>query len=174
MRTQRYPGPIVSQSPKLHKKWVIGSSHYGAHRNYARDFQFFSVDDIPPAKKRAHDEVCEFVDPDVLELKKRNWNASVTVPKYPHLEETFERKLTKVAKENAIRWSNNDVIRLRLDCLTIRYKKKGLIKFGKELRSGIDTQVIGWVLLAASSCDYSRLECEHFAKSVGEEKDAGS
>lgn len=54
------------------------------------------MDDIPPAKKRAHDEACDFIDPDLLGLKKRGWNGSTTVPKYPHLEETHERKLTKV------------------------------------------------------------------------------
>ncbi len=91
----------------MHKKWVIGSNHYGPHKNYQRDFQFFSIDDIPQAKKRAHDEACEFVDPDILGLKKRDWNASIKVPKYPHLEETFERKLTKVAKGTSITGSNH-------------------------------------------------------------------
>lgn len=54
------------------------------------------MDDVPKVKKESHDTMCEFVDPDLLGLKKMNWNGSSKIPKYPHLEETFERKLMKV------------------------------------------------------------------------------
>jgi hypothetical protein len=46
--------------------------------------------------KKIHDEIVEFIDPDLLELRKRPWNSSVLVPKNPILEETFERKLIKI------------------------------------------------------------------------------
>ena len=47
--------------------------------------------------KQIHDEVREFVDPDILELRQKKWNTSVLVPKKPDQDETFERKLIKVA-----------------------------------------------------------------------------
>lgn len=80
----------------MQRKWVIGSSHYGENINYQRDFQFFSLDDIPSQKKVAHDKMSDFIDPDLLGLKRTDWNSSSKIPKYPHLEETFERKLMKV------------------------------------------------------------------------------
>ena len=46
--------------------------------------------------KQIHDEVREFVDPDILELRQKKWNTSVLVPKKPDQDETFERKLIKV------------------------------------------------------------------------------
>lgn len=36
------------------------------------------------------------MDPDLLNLRKKEWNMSVAVPKNPLLEETHERKLIKV------------------------------------------------------------------------------
>lgn len=78
--------------PKIHK---IGSIKNG-RVNYDKDEQFFAGDDIPLRAKHIHDDVLQFVDPDILELRKKEWNPSVLVPKNPIWEETFERRLIKV------------------------------------------------------------------------------
>lgn len=77
---------------KIHK---IGSIK-NTRRNYDKDEQFFSSDDVPIKAKKAHDQIVEFIDPDILELRKKQWNSSVLVPKNPIIEETFERKLIKI------------------------------------------------------------------------------
>jgi len=78
--------------PKIHKIGSIKNNRL----NYDKDEQFFAGDDIPIKSKQIHDEIREFVNPDILELRKKNWNQSVLFPKNPILEETFERKLVKV------------------------------------------------------------------------------
>jgi hypothetical protein len=78
--------------PKLHQ---IGSKK-NTRINYDRDEHFFSSDDVPPNAKKVHDEVKDFIDPDYLGLRKREWNPSVSMPKNPLAEETFERKMIKV------------------------------------------------------------------------------
>ncbi len=41
-------------------------------------------------------EVQQFIDPDILELRKKTWNPSVSCPKNNEQDETFERKLIKI------------------------------------------------------------------------------
>lgn len=41
-------------------------------------------------------EVQQFIDPDILELRKKNWNPSVSCPKNNEQDETFDRKLIKI------------------------------------------------------------------------------
>lgn len=49
--------------------------------NYDRDEQFFSKDDVPPKARTIKDSVKNLIDPDHLGLRKKHWNASVSVPK---------------------------------------------------------------------------------------------
>lgn len=49
--------------------------------NYDKEEQFFSKDDVPLHAKTIKEEVKHFVDPDHLGLRKKEWNASVSVPK---------------------------------------------------------------------------------------------
>jgi hypothetical protein len=41
--------------------------------------------------------VKDFIDPDYLGLRKKEWNGSVSVPKDMSIEESHERKLIKVS-----------------------------------------------------------------------------
>lgn len=45
--------------------------------NYDRDEQFFSMEDIPNEKLDAKKEVLTYIDPDLLGLRKKEWNTSV-------------------------------------------------------------------------------------------------
>lgn len=65
--------------------------------NYDRDEQFFSQDDIPDKAKEAKAYIQKVTDPDLLGLRKKEWNSSSSVPKNPIQEETHERKLIKVS-----------------------------------------------------------------------------
>lgn len=64
--------------------------------SYDADEQFFSKEDVPEKAKIIRDQVKDFIDPDLLGLRKKEWNNSVAVPKNPLLEETHERKLVKI------------------------------------------------------------------------------
>jgi hypothetical protein len=64
--------------------------------NFDKDEQFFSHTYASPEVLDKVKLVKDFVDPDILELKKNKWNASVSCPKDNQQEETFERKLIKV------------------------------------------------------------------------------
>lgn len=64
--------------------------------NYDRDEQFFSQDDIPDKAKEAKAYIQKVTDPDLLGLRKKEWNSSSSVPKNPIQEETHERKLIKI------------------------------------------------------------------------------
>eukprot|EP01016_Furgasonia_blochmanni_P050692 TRINITY_DN7870_c0_g1_i3.p1 TRINITY_DN7870_c0_g1~~TRINITY_DN7870_c0_g1_i3.p1 ORF type:complete len:403 (-),score=38.60 TRINITY_DN7870_c0_g1_i3:159-1367(-) len=78
---------------KLHP--TVGSIKMGK-TTFARDEHFFSHDDVPNVKRVLHDHIKEFTDPDILNLRKREWNASTRVPKNPLAEETFETRLHKI------------------------------------------------------------------------------
>jgi len=64
--------------------------------NYDKEEQFFSKDDIPLYARTIKEEINNLIDPDHLGLRKKNWNASVSVPKSFEKEETHEQKLLKV------------------------------------------------------------------------------
>lgn len=64
--------------------------------NYEKEEQFFSKDDIPGHVKTIKEEINHLIDPDHLGLRKKRWNASVSVPKNFEKEETHEQKLLKV------------------------------------------------------------------------------
>ena len=49
--------------------------------NYDREEQFFSKEDVPCKAREVKDVVKNFIDPDHLGLRKREWNTSVSVPK---------------------------------------------------------------------------------------------
>jgi len=64
--------------------------------NYDKEEQFFSKDDIPLPARTIKEEINQLIDPDHLGLRKKHWNASVSVPKSMEKEETHEQKLLKV------------------------------------------------------------------------------
>jgi hypothetical protein len=83
---------------KLHTQytsWKIGSVKYGRY-DYESDEHFFSNDDMPRKNRAAHQAMKDLTDPDILGLKKREWNTSAAVPKNPTAEETFAGKLMKI------------------------------------------------------------------------------
>jgi hypothetical protein len=49
--------------------------------NYDKEEQFFSKDDIPLNARTIKEEINQLIDPDHLGLRKKQWNASVSVPK---------------------------------------------------------------------------------------------
>lgn len=65
--------------------------------NYDQEEQFFSKEDIPQAARTIKESIREFVDPDYLGLRKKEWNTSVSVPKHLEEDETHEQKLLKVS-----------------------------------------------------------------------------
>ncbi|KAL4468592.1 hypothetical protein ABPG74_005095 [Tetrahymena malaccensis] len=83
---------LNQEKHKLHK---IGSVRNGKI-NFDRDEQFFSQDDIPQKAMEIKKQIKNFIDLDILNLKKKEWNSSCSVPKNPLLEETHERKLIKI------------------------------------------------------------------------------
>ena len=64
--------------------------------NYDRDEQFFSKEDVPAKARTIKESVKHLIDPDHLGLRKRHWNASVSVPKKFEADETHEQRLLKV------------------------------------------------------------------------------
>ena len=78
--------------PKMHK---IGSIR-NERMNFEKDEYFFSSDDVPLKARKINQEIREFIDPDILGLRKKPWNNSVLFPKNPLSDETFERKMIKV------------------------------------------------------------------------------
>lgn len=66
--------------------------------NYDREEQFFSKEDVPTHVREIKNQVKDFIDPDHLGLRKKEWNGSVSVPKDMTAEESHERKLIKVPK----------------------------------------------------------------------------
>lgn len=64
---------------------------------YERDEQFFTKDDTSKKNQEAKQEMLELVDPDLLGLRKKDWNKSVKATRHSATdEEDFQRKLTKV------------------------------------------------------------------------------
>lgn len=51
---------------------------------------------MPTHVRTVKNEVKDFIDPDHLGLRKKEWNGSVSVPKDMAAEESHERKLIKV------------------------------------------------------------------------------
>ena len=79
----------------MNKGWKIGSCKFG-RISYERDEHFFTPDDIPKKKLQAYKDMKEFTDPDILDLKKKDWNLRSSIPRQPVIEETFERKIMRV------------------------------------------------------------------------------
>lgn len=66
-----------------------------ARTNFERGEQIFAKEDIPKPKLESKHQMNQLVDPDILGLRKKEWNLSAAVPRNTQ-EEDFERKLTKV------------------------------------------------------------------------------
>jgi len=73
---------------------VVGSANFG-RTNFERGEQIFPKEEIPKTNYEAKVQMKQFADPDILGLRKKEWNGSVSVP-YNTQEEDFERKLTKI------------------------------------------------------------------------------
>ncbi|EGR30381.1 hypothetical protein IMG5_133480 [Ichthyophthirius multifiliis] len=83
---------IQQEKHKMHKIGSIKNNKV----NFDRDEQFFAQEDIPIQAIEKKIKIKEFINPDLLNLRKKEWNTSVAVPKNPLLEETHERKLIKI------------------------------------------------------------------------------
>jgi hypothetical protein len=85
-----------SESPRQEAKSAkIGSCRL-PRMNYERDEQFFAKEEIPKKALEAKSHIKDLVDPDLLNLRKRDWNKSASVARNGSDEENFERKLTRV------------------------------------------------------------------------------
>jgi len=73
---------------------LVGSTKIG-RMNFERTEQVFPKEDIPKKAYEAKVAMTQLVDPDILGLRKKDWNSSVSVPVNAQ-EEDFERKLTKI------------------------------------------------------------------------------
>jgi hypothetical protein len=73
---------------------IVGSTKLG-RMNFERTEQVFPKEDIPKKSYEAKVAMTQLVDPDILGLRKKDWNGSVSVPVNAQ-EEDFERKLTKI------------------------------------------------------------------------------
>jgi len=76
------------------KPCVVGSAVLG-RLNFERGEQVFPKEDISKKALDAKSQMSQLVDPDILGLRKKEWNGSVSVP-FNAQEEDFERKLTKI------------------------------------------------------------------------------
>ena len=84
------------ESPRQHTKSAkIGSCRL-PRMNYERDEQFFAKEEIPKKALEAKYQMKDLVDPDLLSLRKKDWNQSTSVPRNIAEEEDFQRKLTRV------------------------------------------------------------------------------
>jgi len=63
--------------------------------NFERTEQVFPKEDTPFQAVDAKNKMTQLVDPDILGLRKKDWNNSTAISKNQQ-EEDFERKLTKV------------------------------------------------------------------------------
>lgn len=86
---------LLDDKKQFRKAQKIGSIKNG-RINYDKDEQFFNPADTDQNVRTIVRWVKELIDPDILELRKKPWNASVSYPKNIELEETFERKLIKI------------------------------------------------------------------------------
>ena len=73
---------------------IVGSTKL-SRLNFERTEQVFPKEDTPFQAVEAKVKMTQLVDPDILGLRKKDWNNSTAVSKN-HQEEDFERKLTKV------------------------------------------------------------------------------
>lgn len=73
----------------------IGSIH-NKKVNYDVDECFFAKDDIPMDVRDKHHDILEFIDPDFLGMRKKDWNTSVAVPTNPQAEQDHQRKLLNI------------------------------------------------------------------------------
>jgi len=73
---------------------VVGSVRL-ARVNFERGEQIFPKEDIPKQNLESKHQMKQLVDPDILGLRKKEWNPSAAVPINTQ-EEDFERKLTKI------------------------------------------------------------------------------
>ena len=86
-----------SQSAKLIKKHPIGSLHYGPNLNYQKNYRFFPAEDIPLEKRLIHQEIKDFIDPDILGFKRKVWTSNVSGSGKKKPEQcTVEEELAKV------------------------------------------------------------------------------
>ena len=67
--------------------------------NYDKEEQFFSREDIPLHARSIKEEINHLIDPDHLDLRKKRWNASVSLPKSFEKDETHQQKLLKVEEQ---------------------------------------------------------------------------
>ena len=67
-----------------------------ARLNFERTEQVFPKEDVPKQAIESKVSMNQLVDPDILGLRKKDWNKSTAVAK-TNQEEDFERKLTKVS-----------------------------------------------------------------------------
>ena len=81
LREKKNEDDIINNVFKL-KMHKMGSIKNGKV-NYDRDEQFFSMEDVPLENLEKKEEILQFVDPDNLELRKKEWNTSVLVPLNP-------------------------------------------------------------------------------------------
>ncbi len=65
--------------------------------NFERTEQVFPKEDVPKQAIDAKVSMNQLVDPDILGLRKKDWNRSTAVARN-NQEEDFERKLTKVMR----------------------------------------------------------------------------
>jgi len=73
---------------------IVGSSKL-ARLNFERTEQVFPKEDVPKQAIESKVSMNQLVDPDILGLRKKDWNKSTAVAK-TNQEEDFERKLTKI------------------------------------------------------------------------------
>jgi hypothetical protein len=67
--------------------------------NYERDEQFFTKEEMSKQVQDAKQDMLDLVDPDLLGLRKKDWNKSVKATRHSaDEEEDFQRKLTKVIR----------------------------------------------------------------------------
>lgn len=80
---------------------TIGSIH-NKKTNYDVDECFFAKDDIPIQVRDIHNNVREFIDPDFLGMRKKEWNSSVSIPMNQAIEQDHQRKLLniRIGQEN--------------------------------------------------------------------------
>jgi hypothetical protein len=74
---------------------VIGSIRTGKF-DYDRDEHFWGPESVPHKARDAVRKAKGLTDPDVLELKKKEWNLSNQLSRNPSVDEPFERKLIRV------------------------------------------------------------------------------
>lgn len=91
---------------------LVGSSKLN-RLNFERTEQVFPKEDVPKQAIDAKVSMNQLVDPDILGLRKKDWNRSTAVARN-NQEEDFERKLTKVEKKNKGKEKSNCFVQIKL------------------------------------------------------------